>query len=117
MTYDTILNIFLFAARIITFLISTILLFNLISDIRNLAQEQKVNGVWETRMAMIALIGAIWLENAIYAVGYIHANFGTLQLNVWLTEAKLLLIIARSGVAYGVFRLFKLFFHKTGGKK
>jgi hypothetical protein len=115
MTYDTILNTILFAARIITFGLASVLLFNLIADIRNLAQEQKVNGVWATRLTMIVLIGALWLENAIYSIGYIHGNFGTIGLNVWLSQAKLLLIMARLGVAYGVFAIYKLFCCK--GKK
>lgn len=110
--YSVALNIILFIIRMSTFIISTILLFNLIADARGVKQENRVNGLWATRIAMIAIIGALVIENGIYAVGYVHSGFESIVLNAWLTNARLFIITARGLVLFGVIKLFILFHHR-----
>lgn len=106
---SVILNIILFIIRIGTFAISGILLFNLISDAREVSQENRVNGLWGTRIALISIVAAIFIENLIYAIGYVHSGFDSPTLNEWLTNARPIVIVARALVFYGVLKLFILF--------
>lgn len=108
MIYSNVLNVILFAIRAATFAFALILLFNLLSDWRKRSQEEK-NGLRATRLAMITIIFAIALENAIYSTGYIHAGFESKILNEWLTNARFFLMVARLGILYGVVKLYLLF--------
>lgn len=109
MTIDTLLNVIIFATRMIGLLFSFLLTFNLIADARNTIQEERKNGLWATRMAILAIIGALFLENVLYGLSYLHGSFTTVGLNEWLVEVKPLLILTRILVTYGIIKLFLLF--------
>jgi hypothetical protein len=113
MIYSNGLNFILFLIRMATLGIATILLFNLLSDWRKRSQEEK-NGLRAARLALIWIIGALALENLVYAIGYIHTGFESVKLNLWLTNARIIIIFSRGAVLYGVFKLYQLFNHKKG---
>lgn len=106
---DIFLNILLFIARIGALIFTTILTFNLLADWRNVVQAEQKNGLWATRIAIAFIVGALMVENFIYAISYLHGNFTTLGLNSFLQSAKVFVIIARWFILYGIFRLFILF--------
>ena len=107
--YDTILNVLLFVARVGALIFTAILTFNLLADWRNIVQADKKNGLWATRIAISFIIGALMIENFVYSLAYLHGGFTTDGLNMWLNSAKLVVIVARWLILYGVIRLFILF--------
>jgi hypothetical protein len=111
MIVSELLNITLFVIRAATFAFALILLLNLMADWRQRSQEEK-NGLRATRLAMIVIIGALVLENFLYSLAYLHAGFDSVKLNQWLTDARLLLFVARFAILYGVIRLYLLFNHR-----
>lgn len=108
MTYDSVLNFFLFLSRVATLFLTLVLFANLWSDWRE-RHTKNENGLGKTRVAIMILVLSLLAENTLYGIGYIHSGFDTAVLNQWLTLVKPLLILARWGVFYGVLKLFTLF--------
>lgn len=108
--YSVILNIIIFVIRAATLIVSAILFGNLVSEAREVKQEDRVNGLWATRIALLTVVGSVVLENLVYTIGYLHSlDFQSISINQWLSDARPFVILARAGTFYGIFKLFALF--------
>jgi len=109
MTPDILANIILSITRILTLFLSAVILFNLSADWRNAFQEERRNGVWQTRITLVVLMLALVIENLVYTLGYLHGRFNTDGLNAWLAAAKPFVVVARILILVAVITIYRLF--------